>query len=155
MVALFRRLRKPKRAADEEEVPSSEETVEPEPATERPERDVVDGPDPFPRKPTDPEGDPDTATDLTPGPATETVAVETVPPSPPPSAPEPVEAQTAPPTPAAIHPMPVALPPALPDADREAERSSSLPLGPLVRCFLCGTELSGAYCPTCRMTWKE
>ncbi|MCI4329135.1 MAG: hypothetical protein L3J86_06070 [Thermoplasmata archaeon] len=46
-------------------------------------------------------------------------------------------------------------PPPLPEMDRNAARSSIAPRRSTTQCFLCGTELDGPWCPTCRMAWAE
>ncbi len=48
-----------------------------------------------------------------------------------------------------------ASPPPLPEADREAARSSVARRRPQTQCFLCSSPLVGAWCPTCRMEWIE
>jgi hypothetical protein len=51
--------------------------------------------------------------------------------------------------------VPVGPPPPLPEADRDAARSSIARRRPQSTCFLCGTELDGPWCPTCRMAWSD
>jgi hypothetical protein len=72
---------------------------------------------------------------------------------------EPSELPSPPaPEPTATEPVPVlpeSAPPRLPDAATDASRSVHRPLTAPTRCFLCGTEMSGSFCPTCRMTWNE
>jgi|HubBroStandDraft_4_1064222.scaffolds.fasta_scaffold585170_1 hypothetical protein len=71
----------------------------------------------------------------------------------------PPEGPTPPaPQPPAVDPTPdglVAGRPPLPEADAGSGRPVHRPLSPPTRCFLCGTEMNGAYCPTCRMNWNE
>jgi len=50
---------------------------------------------------------------------------------------------------------PVGPPPPLPEADREAARSSIARRRPQSKCFLCGSDLDGPWCPTCRMAWSD
>jgi hypothetical protein len=51
--------------------------------------------------------------------------------------------------------LPWTAPPRLPEAGAGASRSVHRPLTAPTHCFLCGTEMSGSFCPTCRMTWNE
>ena len=51
--------------------------------------------------------------------------------------------------------LPTSTPPRLPEAADGENRSVHRPLTAPGHCFLCGSELSGSYCPTCRMTWNE
>jgi hypothetical protein len=51
--------------------------------------------------------------------------------------------------------LPATPPPRLPEASAGAVRSAHRPLTAPGHCFLCGTEMSGSFCPTCRMTWNE
>ena len=48
-----------------------------------------------------------------------------------------------------------AAPPPLPEADREAAMGSLTRHRPGTKCFLCGAEMQGTFCPTCRMDWNE
>ncbi len=69
-----------------------------------------------------------------------------------PSGPPSLEAPVAP-TPSVE--LPAAPPPPLPEADRDAATSSLSRHRVATSCFLCGTEVQGTYCPTCRMDWNE
>ncbi|MCI4325094.1 MAG: hypothetical protein L3K00_04320 [Thermoplasmata archaeon] len=51
--------------------------------------------------------------------------------------------------------VPSPAPPRLPEAADGGSRSAHRPLTAPGHCFLCGAELSGAFCPVCRMTWNE
>lgn len=51
--------------------------------------------------------------------------------------------------------LPSSAPPRLPEAADGGSRIAHRPLTAPGHCFLCGSELSGSYCPTCRMTWNE
>jgi hypothetical protein len=51
--------------------------------------------------------------------------------------------------------LPPSTPPRLPEAADGAGRTAHRPLNAPGHCFLCGSELTGSYCPTCRMTWNE
>ncbi|HZY69486.1 MAG TPA: hypothetical protein VFF67_00715 [Thermoplasmata archaeon] len=84
----------------------------------------------------------------------------------PPAAPEPPSPPAAPfaapaPAPAPPKSAPVGMaiepgpPPPLPQADAAAIPPSIRSQGPLQQCFLCGAEMQGAFCPTCRMIWRE
>jgi hypothetical protein len=51
--------------------------------------------------------------------------------------------------------VPLSTRPPLPEAEAGAVRSAHRPLTATTRCFLCGTEMNGSFCPTCRMTWND
>jgi hypothetical protein len=51
--------------------------------------------------------------------------------------------------------LPSTAPPRLPEAAAGTSRSVHRPLTAPSHCFLCGSEMSGSFCPTCRMTWNE
>jgi hypothetical protein len=72
---------------------------------------------------------------------------------------EPSASAIAPPdaTPAAenVPDLPSSAPPRLPEAGSAGGRSVHRPLTAPSHCFLCGAELAGSFCPTCRMTWNE
>jgi hypothetical protein len=72
--------------------------------------------------------------------------------------PEAIETDVTPellaPTPPVVD-APIALPPPLPEADRDAAMSSLSRHRPGSACFLCGTSMQGTFCPTCRMDWNE
>ena len=169
MGGFFRRLRRSKEVAEPaetEEAPeeptegSPEDTGEaasdePLPEGTAPESDIyppADGgmplpeaPDPgFPESPPEaplpPDGAPDVASAprVDPAPAPDVAA---------PSAPPPSAIDEAPP--------PEVAPPPLPEADPTAARSSLSRQRPGTLCFLCGSEMDGSYCPSCKMHWTE
>ncbi|MGA7924081.1 MAG: hypothetical protein WCA77_08910 [Thermoplasmata archaeon] len=45
-------------------------------------------------------------------------------------------------------------PPALPRGVDAKPNAASAPMNTL-RCFICGTEMQGSWCPTCQMSWKD
>jgi hypothetical protein len=168
MSGLFRRLRRRKSSDDDEgeaTPPLAEETPS--------------DPDIYPHRGPDDSGDPDIVADETPVAEDPTLAGEDAEPQfgpdgsePLPSSPERELGATGPsPAPGDdIHPkLPevapdpglspppttVSAPPPLPSVDEDADRAPHRPLAAPSRCFLCGTELNGSYCPTCRMTWNE
>jgi hypothetical protein len=156
MAGLFRRLRrKPKEEGEEAEVV--------EPAADEASGD----PDIYPHRAPAVDGDPDivgepepTATpdeDAEIGPASPSMTEES---SSPEGAESPVQAEATAPTSAFDSPsieMPLATgpPPRLPEADEAAGGSPHRPLAGSTRCFLCGSEMTGSFCPTCRMTWND
>jgi hypothetical protein len=73
---------------------------------------------------------------------------------PPESGPETPEPRSSEPE-VAVPELPLTTPPRLPEAADGAGRSAHRPLTAPGHCFLCGSELAGSYCPTCRMTWNE
>ena len=142
MSGFFRRLRRPK-----EEVPEPEEepSIAPDGADELPV-------EPEPTSPMTPDTEP--ARDPAPEPV-----LEPAPPTPVP-APDPfpapaVPSAPAPPTGPVVPATPVGPPPPLPEADRVAARSSLSPRRTSTKCFLCGTEMDGPWCPTCRIAWND
>jgi hypothetical protein len=71
-------------------------------------------------------------------------------------APDPPEPPAAPePAPAAEAEVPEAAPPPLPEADPTAAVTSLSRQRPGTLCFLCGSEMDGTYCPSCKMHWTE
>jgi hypothetical protein len=125
MAGFLRRLRRPKETEDEA----------PEEAVPAPDAELPDEPIP----PSEPEAD--AVPEADPPLAVEERAE--------PGEPSPPEAATPPTrsTPSA--------PPPLPEADRDAARSSLAPRRNATKCFLCGTEMDGPWCPTCRMAWTD
>jgi hypothetical protein len=139
MVDLFRRLRRDKSADEPEEEPTPPAETEnkrpplspPPPETKaRP----VQRPNPETRPPA-PDRPP--AKPLTPRP----VAVK------------PPVAATAPVRPVA--PTDHGPPPPLPEPDLEGSMPPQRPRAPSSRCFLCGTDMDGPWCPKCRMAWND
>jgi hypothetical protein len=59
------------------------------------------------------------------------------------------------PVPEIVPDGPSTAPPRLPEAADGGTRSAHRPLNAPGHCFLCGAELSGSFCPVCRMTWNE
>lgn len=51
--------------------------------------------------------------------------------------------------------VPISAPPPLPEAEAGSGRNVHRPLSAPTRCFLCGTEMNGSFCPTCRMSWND
>jgi hypothetical protein len=168
MSGLFRRLRR-RKSSDEDEA-----EVPPPLAEETP-----SDPDIYPHRGPDDPGDPDIVADGTPVTEDPTVAGEDAEPLTGPdtserlpSAPELEDGPRGPseasaedlqskfpevvpdpgPTPP---PGTLSAPPPLPSVDEDADRAPHRPLAAPSRCFLCGTELNGSFCPTCRMTWNE
>jgi hypothetical protein len=134
MSGFFRRLRRPK---EEEPEPEEESSLSPDGADELP---VEDGPSsPEPPAAPDPGGPPVLGEDR----------VVTAGAEPPAELPLETPAITPPP------PAPIGPPPPLPEPDRSAARSSLTPRRTSSRCFLCGTELDGPWCPTCRIAWND
>ena len=156
MAGLFRRLRrKPKEEGEEPEL------VEP----------VVDegsgDPDIYPHRAPGVEGDPDIVgepestetadADAEIGSASEPMTEETASPE---GAETRVPAVATTPTtafdgPAVEVPLATGPPPRLPEADEAAGGAPHRPLAGSTRCFLCGSEMTGSFCPTCRMTWND
>jgi hypothetical protein len=138
MSGFFRRLRRPK----EEPEPEEESALAPDGADQLPEESSVE-----PEGPAAPEPGPDApvAPDPPPAPSVPDVGPEVppIPPSSPVPAPEP------------SRPSPVPPPPPLPEADRIAARGSLTPRRTSTQCFVCGTELDGPWCPTCRIAWND
>src|SRR5579871_4593673 len=127
MAGFFRRLRRPKEGEPEPEERSS---VEPDGAEELPVEEAA--------------------------PSEEFAGVEPETPAAPVPEPAPTEAPipSASSTPAAPA-TPSGPPPPLPEADRTAARGSLTPRRTSTRCFLCGTEMDGPWCPTCRIAWVD
>jgi len=160
MSGIFRRFRRPKPKGEEEE------------PTDVAEGESGEASDIYPNRPFEPPGDPDIEGEpAAVGPEDDEGDVEAGPPVLPgeigPPAPEPPlsprpepSSRTTPTLPVAPVEEPAREPPAgprppLPEADAGAGRSVHRPLNPPTRCFLCGTEMTGSYCPTCRMTWND
>ncbi|MCI4362246.1 MAG: hypothetical protein L3J77_03545 [Thermoplasmata archaeon] len=156
MAGLFRRLRrKPKEEGEEPEV------VEP----------VVDetsgDPDIYPHRAPGVDGDPDIVGEPEPaetadadaeiGPASPSMIDEAASPE---GAETPVAAEASLSTsgfdgPVLEVPLATGPPPRLPEADEAAGGAPHRPLAGSTRCFLCGSEMTGSFCPTCRMTWND
>jgi hypothetical protein len=155
MAGLFRRLRGRKPKEDEED------------AGEPPVDETTGDPDIYPHRAPGSDGDPDIVGEPEPaevadpdaeiGPAAPTMAEG---PASAAAIESPVPAEVPVPTPAFDSPgvdVPLATgpPPRLPEADEAAGGSPHRPLAGSTRCFLCGTEMTGSFCPTCRMTWND
>jgi hypothetical protein len=159
MSGLFRRLRR-RKTADADEEPAEE-----------PPGDAPEDPDIYPHRAPGEEGDPDIVaepataeetrsetgsdSDLDFGPAPSEPA--TAPEGPTPRTPSP-DGEVRPEIPDVrpdLAPASPSAPPPLPAQDEDAGRSTHRPLTASNRCFLCGTEMTGSFCPTCRMTWNE
>ena len=127
MAGFLRRLRRPKEEAVEgEEVPSPPE----------PELTEEVAPE------AEPEAEPEPEAEVAAPPESPAPPVQVTPPvAPAPPIPPPTTARSS--------------PPPLPEADRNAARSSIAPRRTTTNCFLCGTEMDGPWCPKCRMAWTD
>ncbi|HKV89605.1 MAG TPA: hypothetical protein VJQ43_00210 [Thermoplasmata archaeon] len=155
MSGLFRRLRQRKATPEEDPEASSE------PSAESGDSDI------YPHRKPPRRGDPDIETEPSPTPDAEgDVGAEPTPLpeeiGPPPLDETSPEAPVPPAPPEGIVPpapppedLPSGPPPKLPEADADGARSAHRPLAAPSRCFVCGTDMTGSYCPTCRMTWTE
>ncbi|MCI4356272.1 MAG: hypothetical protein L3K18_03895 [Thermoplasmata archaeon] len=157
MAGLFRRLRLRKPKEEGEEAGAGEPVGE----------EASGDPDIYPHRAPEVDGDPDIVGEPEPaetddaesefGPTSPSTAQEM-------SSPEGAESQASAETPALTPafdgpslelPLSIGPPPRLPEADVAAGGSSHRPLAGSTRCFLCGSEMSGSFCPTCRMTWND
>ncbi|HXQ94964.1 MAG TPA: hypothetical protein VN864_07370 [Thermoplasmata archaeon] len=160
MSGIFRRFRRPK-PKEEDDEPS-----------DAPEGEAGEESDIYPNRPFERPGDPDIEgepkADTSDDDEDDAVAgPPVIPEEIGPAAPEPSLATRpevpSPPTPStpesapdvAAREAPTGPRPPLPEADAGAGRSVHRPLNPPTRCFLCGTEMTGSFCPTCRMTWND
>jgi hypothetical protein len=161
MSGLLRRFRRAKPKEEEEEpaetpaVPAAEDTdIYPHRAPER-RGDPDIEPEPEPRPEVGGQideaavGPPRVEDEIGPAPTVETSAGT----APEPPASEPSLSEPAPLAPVAE--VPLSPRPPLPEAEAGAGRSAHRPLTATTRCFLCGTEMNGSFCPTCRMTWND
>lgn len=143
MAGFLRRLRRPKDADSEEGPAEATEEPDPEPTEGG---DIYQAGDLPPRDEISPEEEPVLAT----GPIdSEPLEPESVAPY------RPSESEPIPSPPVPEFAGPSALPPPLPQADRNAARSSIAPRRTGSTCFLCGSEMDGPWCPSCRMAWAE
>ncbi len=140
MAGFFRRLRRPKEGNPE---PEEESSLAPDGADELP---VEEAPPEAPGEP-DPLPTPDPEAPAPPVPA----------PSPEPAHAAAVSVTSVPVagSPPAAPATPTGPPPPLPAADQAAARGSLSPRRTSTQCFLCGTELDGPWCPTCRIAWND
>ncbi|HEV8049808.1 MAG TPA: hypothetical protein VGP88_04375 [Thermoplasmata archaeon] len=161
MSGIFRRFRRPKPKEEEEE------------PVDAPEGESGEDSDIYPNRPFQKPGDPDIEPDAGPASSDDEEEGAAGPPvlpdevGPPPEPPAPLagpKSAIEPPEGAPTTVEPSGAPtvestsanrPPLPEADSGAGRAIHRPLSPPTRCFLCGTEMTGSYCPTCRMTWNE
>jgi hypothetical protein len=161
MSGLFRRFRRPKPKDGEEPVEESGEPTEsdsdiyPHRAPDRTgDPDIEGAPPEAPPGPDEASdvvaGPPVLPDEIGPPPAEPQLPTPTAPEAPPPPSPT---APERPPVPPGTERAPTR--PPLPEADADAGRAVHRPLSPPTRCFLCGTEMTGSFCPTCRMTWNE
>lgn len=152
MSGLLRRFRRGKPKGEEGSEPAeevaderpSDSDIYPHPSPDSP-ADASDDPSPMGPVPEDEAGGEPVST---PGGIPDEIGP---PPEPPvgPAAPAPPEID------APVPDLPASAPPKLPEAAVGGTRSAHRPLTAPGHCFLCGTELSGSFCPTCRMTWNE
>jgi hypothetical protein len=166
MSGLLRRFRRPK-PKEEEEAPAdapvepTEEDADIYPHRGPPRRrgDPDIEPEPEPRPGSVESGDevaaePDpVSVEIGPAPASEPSLDPPKSPGGEPDSPVPARPEPVPDGPAPEIPLPSR--PPLPLADADAGRPAHRPLSAPTRCFLCGTEMNGSTCPTCRMTWNE
>jgi hypothetical protein len=162
MSGLFRRLRRRKTADDEGEA------AEP-PAGD----DAPSDPDIYPHRAPAAEGDPDivaepevaspdatvtgedTESEVSPAPPESEPAPHAPTPSAEPRGPAEEVRPAVPEVRPAVEVPAASGPPPLPAVDEDVGRAAHRPLTAPTRCFLCGTEMAGSFCPTCRMTWNE
>jgi hypothetical protein len=176
MGGFFRRFRRSKDAeepTDAEEAPPEESSEEPtgegtddsgEVASDAPLPDgadaatsdtslMVDPEAPLPDTPdaprSEPQSDAPTSVDFAP------VAADDVDSASAPGPAGPTDPMPGPETPSAGAPLAESAPPPLPEADPAAALTSMSRQRPGTLCFLCGSEMDGSYCPSCKMHWTE
>src|SRR5580698_5370790 len=160
MSGLLRRFRRPKPKDEDEEPAETPATGEVEESDIYPHRGPDRAGDPDiespPERPAPSENDesiptPELPDEIGPAPATDLPSSET--------RPGPGESPVVPTVePLPLEPVPgvpVSAPPPLPEAEAGSGRNVHRHLSASSRCFLCGTEMNGSFCPTCRMSWNE
>ena len=172
MSGFLRRLRGRRPKDDEAEAgdepvegePSGDTDIYPHRSNDRPDDpDIAAAPEPAPIDASEPE--PPRPPTVAPGPRPSSAPRPTPGPRAPaaPAAPMPAPERTPDPAPPPAVPavapevavVPSSAPPPLPLAGTDLGSSSHRPLTAPTRCFLCGSEMTGSYCPVCRMTWNE